>query len=147
MDKKFISNSIKDTIKFANNISKNIKDKDIILLCGNLGTGKTVISKAICKYFGVEDDVISPTFNILKTYTTSNKLINTIYHFDLYRIKNTDELDILGFDDYIYRNNSITLIEWPELVKDSIISKYKLININYSKKDENERIIEYEIKE
>ena len=143
-----ISKSISDTEKFAYEIAKRIKVNDIICLKGDLGTGKTVIAKAIGSFFHVNENITSPTFNIIKTYHTSDNLIKKIHHFDLYRIKNIDELIDIGFDDYIYDNCSIVLIEWPEIVFDSLNTK-KIITIkkNDSNKlhfNENERIFTYE---
>ena len=84
------------------NISKLIVDKikilKTILLRGELGSGKTTFVKSIFKNLGVNDNITSPTFSIVNEYNSSQ---NSFYHFDLYRIDNINELDIIGFDEYV----------------------------------------------
>ena len=125
----FISNSLSDTIKFAKEIAKKAKKNDIICLVGDLGVGKTVVAKAIGNFFNVKDEFTSPTFTILKSYDVKNNIISKIHHFDLYRIKNTNELINIGFEDFLYENNSIILIEWPEIAYDLLPKKKKIITI------------------
>ena len=88
----------------------------IVLLKGNLGTGKTSFSKALLEELGYFEDVSSPTFNIVNTYTFEGK---TVYHFDLYRIKRVEELEEIGFMDYL-DSKHVCLIEWPEIVEEYI---------------------------
>ena len=77
MNKKVLINNIDETIAFAKDIAKVLKPGDVLCLSGDLGVGKTVIAKGIANFFGVENNVISPTFNILKIYDTKNKTIKT----------------------------------------------------------------------
>ncbi len=88
--------------------------KPIILLKGNLGAGKTTLTKYILKALGVTEPVTSPTFNIVSTYETEKGL--SINHFDLYRIKTIDELFEIGFEEYLDSGN-YCLIEWPEIAE------------------------------
>lgn len=112
-----------ETKKFAANLASRLKPNDIILLYGDLGTGKTFICREIIKYFcGENVDVNSPTFNILQTYKISNlksldiiNSFNYIYHFDLYRLKFAEEIYELGFEEAL--NNNLVLIEWPEIIE------------------------------
>ena len=120
-NKNYILNNIDDTIDLAISFSKSINKPIVIALIGDLGSGKTFFTKEICKYFGVEDEVISPTFNIVKTYDiTKNSQLKHINHFDVYRIKSEEELLDIGFDDYIYDQNSINIIEWADLILNSL---------------------------
>ena len=120
-NKNYILNNIDDTIDLAISFSKSINKPIVIALIGDLGSGKTFFTKEICKYFGVEDEVISPTFNIVKTYDiTKNSKLKHINHFDVYRIKSEEELLDIGFDDYIYDQNSINIIEWADLILKSL---------------------------
>lgn len=141
MKKKLVSNSVYDTQKIIKDFCKDLEPKDLILLYGDLGAGKTVIAKTIANFFGVKDDVISPTFNILKQYKTKNKKIKLINHFDLYRIKNESELLDIDFNDFLYNDTCITLIEWPEIGDNYYIRNNIKINI-IKKEKENEREIE-----
>ena len=120
-NKNYILNNIDDTIDFAISFSKSIKKPVVIALIGDLGSGKTFFTKEVCKYFGVEDEVVSPTFNIIKTYDIKrNSKLKHINHFDVYRIKSEEELLDIGFDDYIYDQNSINIIEWADLIQNSL---------------------------
>lgn len=151
VSKSYVSKSILDTEKIAKNIAKNAKVNDIYCLKGDLGVGKTVIAKAIGNFFNVNDNISSPTFTILKSYDLNNKKIKKIHHFDLYRIKNLQELENIGFSDYLYDEDSIVLIEWPEVAYDLLPNHYKTITINKvmnndSEFIEDERLIIYEEK-
>jgi tRNA threonylcarbamoyladenosine biosynthesis protein TsaE len=83
----------------------------IFLLEGDLGTGKTTFVKAFCEVLGIGEAVSSPTFNIVHEYRGD---LARVYHFDLYRIKNVDELEEIGFAEYL-DNDAYVFIEWPEL--------------------------------
>ena len=107
----------KDTESFARELLKKIKVGDIICLTGDLGAGKTFLVKCIADLLGIKDDVISPTFNILKTYKTNDKKIKVLNHFDVYRISDPDEMYEIGFDDYI-EGEGICFIEWAELIEE-----------------------------
>ena len=116
-------------------IIDKIKTVKTIMLRGELGSGKTTIVKSVLKKIGVNEVVTSPTFSIVNEYNSAETIV---YHFDLYRIENTEELDVIGFEDYIYSQN-ICFIEWPEIVLDKINFKYLDIEIKYL--DENNREI------
>ena len=118
-------------------IIDKIKTVKTIMLRGELGSGKTTLVKSDLKKMGVNDCVTSPTFSIVNEYDFSE---NIIYHFDLYRIEKIEELDIIGFEDYIYSQN-ICFIEWPEIVLNKINIKYLDIEIRYLGEDKREIII------
>lgn len=98
----------------ASFIVSEAKAKPIVLLKGNLGAGKTTLTKAIIRAFGILDSVTSPTFNIVSTYTSPTNI--TVNHFDLYRIKSIEELYEIGFDEYLESGN-YCIIEWPEIAE------------------------------
>ena len=121
----------------SNKIADRLSEKDCILLIGEIGVGKTTFTRNLINYLqkreGVsETEVLSPTFNLLYEYDIKNL---KVMHYDLYRIKNSKELDQLG----IFKEdlNSIKIIEWPELVKTNLSNRLEL-NLRYSIK-ENER--------
>jgi tRNA threonylcarbamoyladenosine biosynthesis protein TsaE len=140
-----ISNSPTETELIAKNLSSNIKSGSVILLFGNMGSGKTTLAGGIIKGLGVKEIVSSPTFSIMKEYL----ILNTkIYHIDLYRLNNMTDIINSGLEDYLYDNNAIILIEWPERIKniDKFFNKYQTINIVApSLKNPNLRHIIYHI--
>lgn len=133
---KFISKSEEDTINFANDFAKNLKVGDIIILSGELGSGKTKFTQGVLKYFGLENEISSPTFTIVNEYH-SNKL--DIYHFDLYRLADIDEFYAIGGDEYF--SKGICIFEWGELIEDSIPSDYIKITFSKDFKNNNCRIL------
>lgn len=136
-------NNLNDTIKFSKKVAKELLPSDVVCLFGDLGVGKTVISKEICNSFGVTDFVISPTFNLLKSYKTNDKSIKIIHHFDLYRLNCEEDLINIGFEDYITDKNAICLIEWPKFAIDLLNNQYIKIEIFYNDKIDG-RLIKYE---
>lgn len=104
----FETKSPKETFKLAKNIASKLVGGEIIILEGELGAGKTTFTKGIAKALGIDEEVTSPTFVLMKEYEGRLKL----YHFDLYRIENQDELEELGFSDYMYDKNGVCIIEW-----------------------------------
>lgn len=135
----FVANILKETEDFAKKLSKKIENGMVLLLYGDLGAGKTTFTKFLLENLGVKSVVSSPTFTLLNEYDG----VFPVYHFDMYRITNTDELYELGFEDYINSKNSpyvktgLTLIEWPENIA-SILPK-DAIKIQIEKLGENKR--------
>ena len=134
---KFISKSENDTIEFANNLANQLKNGDIIVLSGDLGSGKTKFTQGILKHFDLENEISSPTFTIVNEY---HKDKTNIYHLDVYRLTDSDEFYAIGGDEYL--NNGICIIEWGEIIEDILPNDY--IKISFSKDSENEnyRILE-----
>lgn len=128
---KFVSKNENDTIEFANNLASLLKNGDIIVLSGDLGSGKTKFTQGILKHFGLEDEISSPTFTIVNEY---HKDETNIYHFDVYRLTDSDEFYAIGGDEYL--NNGICIIEWGEIIEDILPNDY--IKINFTKDVENE---------
>jgi tRNA threonylcarbamoyladenosine biosynthesis protein TsaE len=97
----------------AKNVITAIGDKKVIALHGQMGAGKTTFSHAFCNALGVIDVVSSPTFSIINVYETKDD--KTIYHLDLYRLKDEEEAIQAGVEDCLYSGN-ICLVEWPERI-------------------------------
>ena len=127
---RFENLEIKDYSKFSDYLIKN-KKSNIILLDGNMGSGKTTFIQTLCKNLGVLDNVLSPTFSLVNEYILKDNLL--IYHFDLYRVKSVEELIEIGFDEYVYSKN-ICLIEWPEIAKEIIPNNNIRIKIEINEK-------------
>lgn len=136
----FISKSEDDTINFACSFAAILKNKDIVVLNGNLGSGKTKFTYGMCKYFGIESKVSSPTFTIVNEYTALNKAdINKIYHFDTYRL--TDENDFTDSVGLDYFANGISIIEWGSVIFNVIPKGAYIIDISNIDENENYRKI------
>ncbi len=99
----------------AKQLLEQFPQNRIFLFNGEMGSGKTTLIKAICKELKVTDTLSSPTYSIVNEYKT--EMGNTIYHFDLYRLKTVAELFDIGFSEYLSSNN-YCFIEWPELGED-----------------------------
>lgn len=118
----YISKSEQDTINFAKNFASKLHKGDIIVLSGELGSGKTKFVQGILENFGLENEISSPTFTIVNEYC--NDLVN-IYHFDVYRLSDTDEFYAMGGDEYFA--NGICLIEWGEMIESILPEHYTKI--------------------
>ena len=136
MDKKYsiISNSPAETIAFGNKLAELVNVPALILLNGDLGTGKTLITKAAVSTLGYQGDVTSPTFNLVQEYQAQVEII----HMDLYRLDRSEELLEIGFEDYLNRE-AVIFIEWPELALSLIPADFIFINIE--KLSDNQREI------
>lgn len=137
-----LSGSEKRTITAGKKFAESILPGEIIGLKGNLGSGKTQFVKGIGEYFQVKDMINSPTFLIVNQYRGKNPGTNkeiTINHFDLYRLRFADELETIGFSDYI-NENSICIIEWCELAEKYLDFDFKKVIFEFGSKN-NERII------
>ena len=105
---KMISRSEKDTFALAADVAKTLRAGDVILLHGELGAGKTTFTKGLAKALGIEETVTSPTFNYVKEYQ-SGRL--PLFHFDMYRVSDADEVYELGLEEYFYRGG-VVVVEW-----------------------------------
>ena len=145
MKRKIIySRSYRDTIKAGRRYAETITQGDVIGLEGELGSGKTQFVKGICEFFKVNEVVNSPTFIIVNEYKglMPDKIKSiSIHHFDLYRIKFKEELETIGFQEYI-GNTSICLIEWCEIVSDYKDLNMKIVHFEHGN-SKNDRIIKF----
>ena len=133
----FLSHSVEQTEEFAEEFSKNLNGNEIIAMYGELGAGKTAFARGLARGLGVEDAVSSPTFAIVNEYQG----VYPIYHFDMYRIESWNDLDSIGFFDYI--DNGVIIIEWSENIEGALPDDIIKIIIKKTS-DENERIIRIE---
>ena len=115
----FESNSAEDTFAFGQKLGREAVPGEIICLDGDLGVGKTVFTQGFAAGLGIDDYVNSPTFNIVKEYEGGRL---PLYHFDVYRIGDPEEMDEVGFDDYVY-GDGVSLIEWAELIEEILPEK------------------------
>lgn len=134
----FEVNSIDETTKLGLSLGKLVNSGDIICLTGDLGTGKTHITKGIARGLGIDEMITSPTFNIVNEYTTGRLKLN---HFDVYRVSDPDEIYAIGFDDYIF-SDAVSIIEWANYIEEILPRDFLHINISKDlSKNENYRNI------
>ncbi len=133
MEFKYISKNIDDTLTIAENIESEKFENMVICLDGELGSGKTVFVKGFAKALGIEDNITSPTFNIVKEYPNGEM---PLYHMDVYRLDDIDE-DI-GIKDY-FKKGGVSIIEWSELIKNQLPEERLEIVIKIV--DENTRVL------
>ena len=113
---RFVTASTKETIALGERLGKELRAGDVLVLTGDLGAGKTQLTKGIAAGMGVVDDVTSPTFNILMVYEGEQM---PLYHFDLYRLDDADQLEDIGFYDAL-EGDGPCVIEWGEQFSDEI---------------------------
>ena len=131
----FKSYSYEDTLAIGERIAKELTGKEVIALFGGLGMGKTALTTGIVNGLGAEHCVSSPTFAIVNEYHAKF----TIYHFDMYRISDWDDLYSVGFFDYL--DNGVLVIEWSENMEEFLPDD--CVRITLTKTDnENERLID-----
>ena len=104
----------------SEDVKKNI-NKNIVLISGDMGAGKTTLIKEILKSMNVIDNISSPTFSIINEYNTSKE--DVIYHMDLYRIKSVGELEGIGLFEYLESGN-LCIIEWGDMIEEIIESEF-----------------------
>ena len=123
--------SVDDTTQLGIKLGELLKPGDIICLTGDLGTGKTHITKGIATGLGINDNITSPTFTIVNEYEGGRLKLN---HFDVYRVSDPDEIYAIGFDDYIF-SDAVSIIEWANYIEE-ILPK-DLLHIKIEKYFEN----------
>lgn len=130
-----------ETRKFGMKLGAGAKAGDVIALIGDLGTGKTTLTKYIAEGLGITEYITSPTFNIIKEYR-SGRL--PLFHFDVYRIADVDEMFEIGYEEYFF-GEGVCVIEWADIIEEIIPEDALTIRISMGE-NENERIYEIEDK-
>lgn len=126
----YISHSPEETMDFAQLLAKKLNVGDVVVLNGDLGSGKTKFTEGMLKYFGLENEISSPTFTIVNEYNAKDL---NIYHFDVYRFSDSGEFYAIGGEDYF--SQGLCIIEWGNLISDVLPKEY--IEINFEKSEEN----------
>ena len=106
--------SPEETFAFGEELGKNARPGQVYTLIGDLGVGKTVLTQGIAKGLGIDEAICSPTFTIVQEYHTGRM---PFYHFDVYRIGCVEEMDEIGYEDYVYVEG-LTMIEWANLIEE-----------------------------
>lgn len=132
---KFISHNQNETKEIASKLASKLDRGDIIVLSGDLGSGKTKFTEGFLSHWGLEDEISSPTFTIVNEHKKDD---TNIYHLDVYRLADMGEFYSIGGTEYF--TNGICVIEWGELIEDILPQNY--IKISFSK-DDNDYSIRY----
>ena len=129
MEYKYVADDESETIALAENIESEHFPGMVVCLNGELGSGKTVFTKAFASALGIEDDVTSPTFNIIKEYPNGEL---PLYHMDVYRLEGN--INELGLDEY-FDGDGVTIIEWADMIEDHLPKERLDINIKVTGED------------
>lgn len=140
----YFSNSNNDTCKIASNFAKTLKPGDIVLLRGDLGSGKTTFTQCLAKTLGIKRNLTSPTFVVMKEYVVpNNKNITKLIHIDCYRLSNPNDAESIGLEEVLQDKKAVIVIEWPEKVEE-LLKNITAKNIVFDYLSENKRKINYE---
>ncbi|MDO5041678.1 MAG: tRNA (adenosine(37)-N6)-threonylcarbamoyltransferase complex ATPase subunit type 1 TsaE [Peptoniphilus sp.] len=131
-----ILNNTKETEKLGLTLGGLLKAGDVICLNGDLGSGKTTLTKSIGKGMGIEDYITSPTFTIINEYYSQLNL----YHFDTYRLENIEDVEYLGFDEYFY-GEGVCVVEWADKIREFLPEDY--LEMNIERIDEDRRSVDF----
>lgn len=119
------SKEAKDTFELGKKMAQEAQPGDVICLLGDLGVGKTVFTQGFATGLGIMEPVSSPTFTIIQEYEEGRI---PFYHFDVYRISDIEEMDEIGFEEYVY-GEGVCLIEWANLIKEILPQNIKVVTI------------------
>lgn len=141
MNSRIIKGNIAETENLAFEISQNVKDGDLILLNGEMGSGKTQFVKFLCNNLHTVTSVSSPSFLVLNEYSTNMDF--NIFHFDFYRLSDIRDLEEIGFYEILDSNKGLIIVEWADMFRDLFSEKKNIIDIyfNFIKDNINEREI------
>ena len=132
----FTSHSSVETMNFAFELASKLHTGDVVVLSGELGSGKTKFTEGFLKFYGLDSEISSPTFSIVNEYKKDD--IN-IYHLDVYRLEDVDEFYAIGGDEYF--SSGISIIEWGEIIQEALPKQYIKIDFKKDKSDENIRYL------
>lgn len=137
MKKQLCMNSESDMQIFGFELAGTLRAGDIIALTGDLGAGKTALTKSIAKGLGVREMITSPTFTIVQEYHDGRL---PLYHFDVYRIGDPEEMFEIGYEDYFF-GSGVCVVEWADLIEELIPDTAVVIEIQYGKHETERRCI------
>lgn len=133
------THSYEETEELGIKVSKLLKAGDVIVLNGDLGVGKTTLTRGLARGLGIKRNVKSPTFTLIREYQDGRL---PLYHMDTYRLESSPDED-LGFDEY-FNGDGVTIVEWPQFIKDEIPADH--ISINISRLSDSDRQIVFKLR-
>lgn len=132
-----------DMEKVGKQIASTIKGGDVILLYGELGSGKSTLTKGLIQELGVKEVATSPTFTLMNVYKATHPQIKKVVHCDTYRLKDKDDLENVGVTDYLYKPDTLCIIEWPDKVSHLLTGNSNVkISIEYIDSERRKIIVE-----
>ena len=134
---KIISESFYKTRDIGKKIGALLQKGDVVCLCGDLGSGKTAFVSGIAKSLMLDDYIVSPTFTIVNEYDTNPPL----FHFDVYRVNDPEELYMIGFEEYFF-DKGIVVVEWADLILDILPKEYMRVDIHLNERKDS-RILNF----
>ena len=135
----FTTKCCEETENVAKEFARTLVGGDVVLLCGDLGAGKTHFAKGLACGLGVEDVVTSPTFALHNSYQGATLTFN---HFDFYRVESSEDVEMLGLNEFFWDKSGVCAIEWSENVRELL--PRNCICVNFEKISDNERKITIE---
>lgn len=129
------THSYQDTEALGKEIAPYLQAGDVILMNGDLGVGKTTFTRGLAQGLGIKRNVKSPTFTLIREYQDGRL---PLYHMDAYRLESSPDED-LGFDEY-FNGDGITIVEWPQFIKDEVPDDHMSINIKRLESDDDRQI-------
>lgn len=135
MDYKITTNREEETIEIAQNIESEKFPNMVICLIGDLGSGKTIFTKGFAEALGIEENITSPTFNIIKEYNTGEM---NLYHMDLYRLEG--DVRNLGLEEY-FEKGGVVIVEWADMIEDYLPEER--LEIKFKVVDEDTRVLRF----
>ena len=135
----YTSNNENKTMAIAHKFAKNLEPGDVVILCADLGSGKTVFARGLIGAYGIKQAITSPTFTIVNKYDGKKM---TLYHFDMYRLQDYEEAMAAGLDELMDDKSAIKIVEWPEKCPELLPEHYHKVTI--TKVDDTTRTIQIE---
>ncbi len=133
----------KKMIEFGKTLAMDLKGGDVVLLYGDLGAGKTTLTKGIALGLGIANNIVSPTFTLMQVYdvrNTKTTKLRKLVHIDTYRLEDEKQLYEIGVQDYIGDPETVCVIEWAEKIK-TLLEGKNIIKIKIQHEDNNERTV------
>lgn len=131
-----------DTVAFGATLASWLQPGDVVLLHGDLGTGKTVLAKGIARGLQIDVPVTSPSFALVNEYAApAAEPVSHLYHLDLYRLDTLDELETIGFSDIVNAPTAVILVEWPERAFGALPERYLLVELTSLGEDKRQLAI------
>lgn len=137
---KITTKNEQETMDLAGKLAREFQGGSIIGLVGELGAGKTAFVRGLAKNLGVKENIDSPTYVFMKIYETGHNRVKYLCHVDAYRLDEGSDIDNIGLDEYLGREDVLAAVEWADRIKNKLPGETRYINLKHA---EQGRVIEY----